>query len=595
MPPQQTEQIDGLRVQVCSVLSSLDPDRPIMGIDIFQLSPRSETAFCNEAAAFCGISRTQSGCRGFTLNKNIQGGGGQGLEYLLYEAWSSVRQLREQWNSRHLRDFLEAANPLLTSAPNVRFYFTGEGTPDASSATGGTWISAASLSWTMSLFGAQQVAKLISSSGQRDPFQNVKAAAEAELGEPFRSASRGVDGLLDTAARRFGGEIFDPAAWMRVFGKIMQPGKTAPGARIIQAQPPPRSAAKSAPPPTQPPTVTSPPPSQWGPMPGTAAPSIARPATPAAAASPVATEPDISPDYPFAPHYLEVYGARMHYVDEGAGAETILFLHGNPSWCYGWRNIIPHLTALGRCVAPDLIGYGRSAKPAIEYLWFDHVRYLEAFIDKMRLRNIVLVLHDQGSALGFHYAMRHQSNVKAIAFFEALVRPFTWENFSTPAFRELFQQFRTGGKGGLGWKMLVDQNMFIEQLLPQATGRTLSPKEMTYYRDPFQDPDSRLPIWQFPRQTAIGGEPKDVWDAVSEYTAELKTSKLPKLMLYATPGALLTEEHVKWCQASFPNLKSVFIGPGLHFLDESSPHRIGQEIAAWLRDTVAQGAGVTHE
>ena len=135
-------------------------------------------------------------------------------------------------------------------------------------------------------------------------------------------------------------------------------------------------------------------------------------------------------------------------------------------------------------IAPDLIGFGRSDKPNIEYSWFDHARYVEEFIAVLGLKNITLVVHDQGSALGFHYASRHADNIKGIAFFEAIIRPFPWDEFSTPEFRELFRHFRTGGVGGEGWQMIVEQNMFIEQLLPQAAGRPLSEKEMNFYREP---------------------------------------------------------------------------------------------------------------
>ncbi len=293
-------------------------------------------------------------------------------------------------------------------------------------------------------------------------------------------------------------------------------------------------------------------------------------------------EPDISADYPFQAHYLEVHGSKMHYIDEGSGA-AILFLHGNPTWSYLWRNVIPHLTSVGRCIAPDLIGYGKSDKPAIEYRWVDHVRYLEGFIQKLNLKNITLVLHDQGSGLGFHYAMRNESNVKGIAFLESIVRPYAWNEFSTPEFREIFKQFRSGGVGGQGWQMIVDQNFFIEQLLPLAAGRPLSAQEMNYYREPFKDPQSRLPIWRLPRETPIGGEPPDVWDAVASYSARLGQSNVPKLMLYATPGALLTRDNVNWSKRNIKNLQSIYIGPGSHYLQESSPHRIGKEIASWFK------------
>ncbi len=302
---------------------------------------------------------------------------------------------------------------------------------------------------------------------------------------------------------------------------------------------------------------------------------------PPARAGTFASDDDISPDYPFAPRYVEVLGARMHYVEAGAG-EPILLLHGNPTWSYIWRNIIPHVTSLGRCIAPDLVGYGRSDKPPLEYRWADHVRYLDAFIEVMGLKQVVLVLHDHGSGLGFHYARRHETNVRAIAFFEAIIRPFPWEHFSTPEFRSVFRAFRTGGVGGIGWQLLVDHNVFIEELLPQAAMRELSEEELDYYREPFTRPASRLPIWQFARETPIGGEPPDVWQAASSYSRWLQQSPVPKLMLVAEPGALLTAEHVAWATQSIHNLTTVNIGPGLHFLQESTPHQIGREVARWL-------------
>ncbi|HKI03132.1 MAG TPA: haloalkane dehalogenase [Thermoanaerobaculia bacterium] len=320
----------------------------------------------------------------------------------------------------------------------------------------------------------------------------------------------------------------------------------------------------------------------WGPMAGSGAGTATSTTTGPASGAPSFAEPDISPEYPYEPHYAEVLGSRMHYIEAGSG-DPILLLHGNPTWSYLWRNIIPHLSSLGRVIAPDLIGFGRSDKPNIGYSWFDHSRYLEQFIETMGLKNITLVLHDQGSGLGFHYARRHEDNVKAIAFFEAIIRPYPWDEFSSPEFREIFRLFRSGGVGGEGWQMIVEQNMFIEQLLPQAAGRPLSEREMNFYREPFRTRESRVPVWLFPRQTPIGGEPKDVWDAVSDYSQWLQRSPLPKLMLYVTPGALITQEHAQWAQQNIRNLQSVFIGPGSHFVQESSPHRIGREVAAWCR------------
>jgi haloalkane dehalogenase len=312
----------------------------------------------------------------------------------------------------------------------------------------------------------------------------------------------------------------------------------------------------------------------WGPMPY---PVIVPPVR----AATYAGDAEISPDYPFAARYARVLGSRMHYVEAGAGAPIVL-LHGNPTWSYIWRNVIPHLTAHGRCIAPDLIGYGRSDKPPLEYRWADHVRYLEAFMETLGLKDVVLVLHDQGSGLGFHYARRHEANVRAIAFFEALVRPFEWERFSTPEYRGVFRAFRSGGVGGAGWQLLVDRNVFIEDLLPQAAGRALSEEELDYYREPFVRPASRLPIWRFARETPIGGEPPDVWQAAAEYSRWLQRAAIPKLLLYAEPGALLTPEHLAWATGTIHHLATVNIGPGIHFLQESTPHQIGREIARWL-------------
>jgi len=577
---------DELRGQVSSLLDSLDPNTPAAAIVLFRVAGSQEPAFLENASLLSRISRRQPGCNGYSLHKTTGGESAAGLEYLLYEQWQDREAFRAQWKSLHLEQFLNSINSLLVSAPDFRLCTTWrEGRKvEAERTSDGIWSSALGFSWAMSLFGAQQMVNLISPSSSGKSFQNLKSAAEGELTAPFRAALRAGDtlrkGVFDIARGGFNDKTFVPSTWMRVLANFMQPSELQPSS-AKWPEPVSKRASQSVPSPEAP---RSQPSGSWGPMPvSSASQNATAAAVPAASPSPLPIgEPDISAEFPFPPHYVEVYGSRMHYIEEGVG-ETILLLHGNPSWSYCWRNIVPHLSSVGRCIAPDLIGFGRSDKPPLQYLWFDHVRYLETFISKMGLENITLVLHDQGSALGFHYAMRHQSKIRAIAFFEALVRPFTWDNFSTPEFRDLFRQFRTGGKGGLGWQLIVDQNMFIEQLLPQASGRPLTEAEMNYYREPFGEPRSRLPIWQFPRQTAIGGEPSDVLRAVVEYSEQLKTSSIPKFMLYATPGALLTQEHVQWCQENMKNLKSVNIGPGFHFLEESSPHRIGREIASWIQ------------
>ncbi|HLZ68916.1 MAG TPA: haloalkane dehalogenase [Dehalococcoidia bacterium] len=289
------------------------------------------------------------------------------------------------------------------------------------------------------------------------------------------------------------------------------------------------------------------------------------------------SEPAISPAFPYASHYVEVAGTKLHYIDEGAG-EPILFLHGNPTSCYLWRNVIPHLTAQGRCLALDLAGMGKSEKPRSEYRFFDHVRYVEGFIAALGLRNLTLVLHDWGSALGFHYASRNVANVRALAFMEAILMPLPGWELLPDEVRTLFQAFRTPEAG---WELSVNQNVFVEQVLPGGVLRGLSEEEMNRYRQPFTDPASRTPLWRWPNEIPIAGEPADVAAAVAAYNAWLQQTELPKLLLHATPGVTLGAPLVAWCRQSLKNLTTADLGPGLHFLQEDNPHGIGEALARW--------------
>ena len=286
---------------------------------------------------------------------------------------------------------------------------------------------------------------------------------------------------------------------------------------------------------------------------------------------------NMSPDFPYESHYVEVLGSKIHYVDEGGG-DPVLFLHGNPSSSYLWRNVIPHLRPLARCIAPDLIGMGKSDKPDIEYRFFDHVRYVEGFIEQMGLRRITLVIHDWGSALGFYYAIRHEENIKGLAFMEAIIMPVpSWELFPE-ASRDLFQGFRTPE---VGWDMIVNKNIFIEQVLPSKIIRKLTEEEMERYREPFQEPGARKPVWRWPNELPIAGEPPDVVEAVARYNEWLKETELPKLLFYGSPGELVKAPVVKWCQENLRNLKTVDVGKGIHYLQEDNPQLIGTELAAW--------------
>ena len=289
------------------------------------------------------------------------------------------------------------------------------------------------------------------------------------------------------------------------------------------------------------------------------------------------TTHSISADFPYTSHYVDVHGSQIHYVEEGGG-DPILFLHGNPTSSYLWRNIMPHLHAHGRCIAMDLIGMGKSDKPDLEYAFFDHVKYVEGFIEKLGLQRLTLVIHDWGSALGFHYAMRNEANIKALAFMEAIMMPIpSWDAFP-PDLKQTFQAFRTPE---VGWDMIVNQHVFVEQILPGAVVRTLTEAEMDHYRAPYTDPPTRKPLWRWPNEIPIAGEPANVVAAVEAYNAKLQQSDLPKLLFSATPGALIPAPVVEWCRQNLPNLKVVDIGPGIHFVQEDNPHLIGTELANW--------------
>lgn len=286
----------------------------------------------------------------------------------------------------------------------------------------------------------------------------------------------------------------------------------------------------------------------------------------------------ISSEFPFDSKYIEVNGARMHYVEEGEG-DPILFLHGNPTSCYLWRNIIPYLAPHGRCIAPDLIGMGKSDKPSIAYRFSDHSRYIDGLVEKLGLRRLTLVVHDWGSGLGFHYAARNQDRIKAIAFMEAIYRPVTWADFP-PDFKMGFKLMRTPM---VGWLMISVGNFFVNQILPKATVRKLGSEEMKVYGEPFKTVASRRPVRQWPCEIPIQGSPPEVHEIVANYNRWLQGTRLPKLLFYATPGGIITESGVQWCKSHLKNLKAVHIGPGIHYLQEDNPHLIGEELAAWYR------------
>jgi haloalkane dehalogenase len=278
-------------------------------------------------------------------------------------------------------------------------------------------------------------------------------------------------------------------------------------------------------------------------------------------------------------HRIALLETEISYVDTGAG-EPVVFLHGNPTSSYLWRNVIPHVEGQGRCLAPDLVGMGDSgAAPDGSYRFVDHARYLDAWFEALGLTNVTLVVHDWGSALGFYWAYRHPERVRGIAYMEAVVRPLTWEEWRDES-RQIFQDLRSEA----GEEMVLEKNLFIEGILPSAVLRDLTEEEMNVYRRPYLEPgESRRPTLTWPRELPINGEPEDVVSIVDDYSKWLAQSDVPKLFVNAEPGAILTGSQREFCR-TWPNQEEVTVR-GAHFVQEDSPHEIGEAVATFVRRT----------
>ncbi len=289
----------------------------------------------------------------------------------------------------------------------------------------------------------------------------------------------------------------------------------------------------------------------------------------------------ISADERYSKKSATILGRTMRYVDEGSG-DPIVFLHGNPTSSYLWRNIMPHLNGLGRCIAPDLIGMGDSDKlPSSapgSYRFVDHREYLNGLFDHIGInRNVVLVIHDWGSALGFDWSNRNRDAVQGIAYMEAIVRPVTWEEWPDAA-RKVFQGFRSDA----GEDMVIQKNVFVERVLPGSVLRGLTDDEMTVYRRPYLTPgEDRRPTLTWPREIPISGEPEDVVAIVQAYSEWLATTDVPTLFVNADPGAILTGSQREFCR-TWPNQEEVTVS-GSHFIQEDSPDEIGTAIANFVK------------
>ena len=278
----------------------------------------------------------------------------------------------------------------------------------------------------------------------------------------------------------------------------------------------------------------------------------------------------------YQPKHIEVLGSQMAYIEAGDGP-VVLFQHGNPTSSYLYRNIVPLVAPHARCIAPDLMGMGQSDKPDIAYRVEDHARYFEAFIEALDLQDVVFVLQDWGSALGLDWARRHPERVRGIVLMEFIWPIPTWGDVA-PKAAEIFRAFRSEQ----GRKLLIDENRFIEQILPGGVVRPLTEAEMSAYREPFLAPASREPVYRFPNELPIAGAPADVWAMAEAYHAWLLETEIPKLFFWAEPGSLISPARAAWLSERLKSCRTVPLGQGRHFLQEDHAEQIGRHIADWL-------------
>ena len=306
----------------------------------------------------------------------------------------------------------------------------------------------------------------------------------------------------------------------------------------------------------------------------------------------------ISSDFLFTLQRVKIYDVEMAYIDAGPTdpvqpqSPAMLFLHGNPTSSYVWRNIIPHVSSHTRCIAPDLVGMGQSDKPShLSYRFVEHAFYLDEFIASVILpanQKIVLVVEGWGSALGFHWARRHAHLVAGLAFLEFIPPIPKWDMLDKGGAASLFKAFR----GPSGRKLIIEENFFVERFLPESVVRALTEKEMDYYRAPYLDPDDREAVYRWPNEVPIEGQPSEVYAIAVKYHTWLLENDVPKLFFWANPGSIISEELAGFYLKALRNTENVHIGPGKHFLQEDNPHLIGRELASWLEHTI-EGKGET--
>ncbi len=293
------------------------------------------------------------------------------------------------------------------------------------------------------------------------------------------------------------------------------------------------------------------------------------------------SEQGIKANDPYERHRTTVLDTEISYVDTGSG-NPVVFLHGNPTSSYLWRNIIPHVEGQARCLAPDLVGMGESGRSGGgSYRFVDHARYLDAWFDALDLTDVTLVVHDWGSGLGFHWASRNPDRVRGIVYMEAIVRPMSWDEWPDSA-RDIFEAMRSEA----GEELVLESNVFVERILPSSVIRDLTEEEMEVYRRPYREPgESRRPTLTWPRELPIDGKPEDVVEIVEHYSRWMAENDTPKLFVNADPGIILTGEAREFCR-TWPDQEEITV-QGLHFVQEDSPQEIGEAVADFVSRTGA--------
>ncbi|MCD6038875.1 MAG: dhaA [Gammaproteobacteria bacterium] len=289
------------------------------------------------------------------------------------------------------------------------------------------------------------------------------------------------------------------------------------------------------------------------------------------------TDEKIKDEFSYESHRVDIDGSKMHYIEEGEG-EPILFLHGVPTSSYIWRNIIPFLSSLGRCIALDLMGFGKSDKPNIEYTTFDHIRYVEKFIEKLNLKNIIFVLHGWGSVIGLDYAMRHEKNCRGVAFYESYLRPFTGADRSLPYQMQLLDLQNHHHH----YDIVKEGAPFVKTILAQAALHKFTKKQLDAYCAPFLKEGTGKPLAQHLQEIPMTKE-STVNQLISRYSTKLTQSTLPKLLMYSLPGFLTPISSVAWAKENLSHLEIVELGEALHFAQEVSPTLMGETISIWLQ------------